>query len=365
MIDGSPGRGTAGDAPDISLRKRVLSLPTLLATAVAVAVLGLTVWRVFDIDWGEMGHNVASADPFRYILAIVAYYLSFIVRGLRWNLIARTAKLDAAPGARIPGVMTSSGIIVMGWFANSVAFLRLGDAYRGWAFARESGATVPGSLGTVLAERVQDMAAVLLLVLAAATWVVAEGEIDLPGPVIVASVAMVVFLIGLMVAMRFYGLRLASRLPGRFRDAYSRFHVGTLDSFHPRDLPLQMVLGIVGWMFEILRFYLVAQALGIEISFAIVMFASLANAMLTTIPTPGGLGFVEGGLTGVLKLLGQGDTAAFTLAIVDRSISWLSIVVFGGALFFAWHWFKGRRTASEAAPGIGDAGTEPAEKNPL
>jgi len=339
--------------PGLSLRRRVFSLPTLAATALGIAILSLTVWRVFDIDPGEMAHKVASASPLHYVLAIVAYYLSFLVRGLRWNLIARTAKLDAPPTARMPGTLTSSGIILMGWFANSVAFLRLGDAYRGWAFARESGATVGGSLGTVLAERVQDMAAVLLLILAAVAWVAIEGDAEIPGPVVAASAAMVVFLVALMVAMRLFGLRLAARLPRRFQGAYARFHGGTLDSFRPRDLPPQMALGILGWMLEIARFYLVMRGLGIELSFAVVMFVALANAMLTTIPTPGGLGFVEGGVTGVLILLGLDDTSAFTLTIVDRSISWLSVVVFGGTLFFAWQWFRERPRVARARAAAG------------
>ena len=353
----------AGTLPDLGLRRRVFSLPTLAATTVGVAVLAFAAWKLFDYDWAELGHAVASMDLRLYVLAIVVYYLSFLVRGLRWNLIVRTAKLDAAPGVRVPGVLTSSGIILMGWFANSVAAMRLGDVYRGWAFARESGATFPGSLGTVLAERVQDMAAVLLLVLAAAAWIAVNGETAIPSGVLIASIVMVVFLCALMVAMRLFGLRLAARLPVRLQGAYSRFLGGTLGSFHPKDLPLQMVLGVLGWLLEIARLYLVAQSLNVELHFAVIMFAALANAMLTTIPTPGGLGFVESGVAGVLVLLGMGDlsdprSVAFTLTIVDRSIGWLSVVVFGGILFFAWQWFRERpRTAgAHSAAGSEDGG---------
>lgn len=350
---------------DLSLRRRVFSLPTLIAFAAGIGVLALTAWRVFDIDWGEMTRSVASANPVYYLLAIVAYYLSFWVRGWRWNLIARTAKLDASPDVRLPRSITSAGIILMGWFANSVAFMRLGDVYRGWAFSRETGATFGGSLGTVLAERVQDMATVLIVILAAALWVIFGTDVDIPGAVLIASVAMVVFLIGLMVAMRLFGLRIAERLPERFQGAYVRFHRGTLDSFHPRDLPFQMALGIAGWFLEIARFYLVMKGLGIELDFGIVMFAALANAMLTTIPTPGGLGFVETGVAGVLTLVGMEDTPALTLTFVDRSIGWLSVVVFGGTLFFAWQWLreKGRIVTVRVSTGQSEkAGTRSGDK---
>ena len=358
MNDKRVEEGGVGTPPDLNLRRRVFSLPTLVAMVVAVVILVLTITKVFDFDWAKMGQGAASMDPGRYVLAIVVYYASFLVRGLRWNLIARTAKLDAMPGVRPPSVLASSGIILMGWFANSVAYMRLGDVYRGWAFARESGATFPGSLGTVLAERVQDMAAVLLLVLVAAAWVSASGDVEIPGAVLIASIALVVFLGGLMVAMRLFGLRLAARLPNRFQAAYSRFQGGTLGSFSPRDLPLQMALGVLGWMLEIARFYLVTQALDIELHFAIVMFVALANAMLTTVPTPGGVGFVEGGVTGLLVLFGLEDSDAGLVTIVDRSISWLSVVVFGGILFFAWQRFRGRPRTAEARSAAGPEGED-------
>ena len=88
--------------------------------------------------------------------------------------------------------------------------------------------------------------------------------------------------------------------------------------------------------------------MGIEISFGIVMFAALANAMLTTIPTPGGFGFVEGGLTGLLVLFGRTDNEAISLVAVDRTISWLSVVLFGGILFVVWHAVKAKKSTSSS-----------------
>ena len=82
------------------------------------------------------------------------------------------------------------------------------------------------------------------------------------------------------------------------------------------------------------------------------MFAALAGAMLSTLLTPGGLGFVEIGLVGVLKILGLGDTAAFTLMVVDRSISLISIIVIGGALFFAWQIFRTGRHPQGSVPAM-------------
>lgn len=332
-----------------ALRRRVFSLPTLIALVVALLVLGLVIWRIFDVDWTALRRQVLDMDPLKYGLALGLYYVSFLFRGLRWRLIARTAGFGSLPGVRLPSTLTCSAIILMGWFANSVAFLRLGDAYRGYGFARESGASFPASLGTVLAERVQDMIAVLLILILATGALLFTHEVAAPGTVVGVAFILVSALVAGLVAMRAWGERLAGLLPERVRAAYLKFQSGALGSFRARALPVQLLLGMAGWVLEIARLYLVADAIGVDISFTVAAFAALANAMLSTIPTPGGFGFVEGGLAGVLIVLGLGHTDAFALTIVDRSISWISVILFGGLTFFLWHTVR-QRGGGRAGP---------------
>ncbi len=317
-------------------RRRVFSAQTVAALTVAITLIALASARVFEIDWSDLTQRIGATDPLMYGLALVAYYASFWFRGLRWQLIARTARIEDEHGVRLPGIHTSSGIILMGWFVNSVAPFRLGDAYRGWEFSKQTKASLPISLSTVFVERVQDMATVLVLVLGAAIWLIMRSEAQIPIQVIYAAVAMGSLLLVVLLGMRVFGTQLATMVPSRFKDAYGRFQTGTLRSFRPRSLPSQLMLGIVGWMLEILRFYLVSEGLGFDLNFSVVMFAALASAMLTTLPTPGGLGFVEAGLSGVLALVGLDESSAAALTIVDRSISWLSVILFGGLLFIAW-----------------------------
>jgi uncharacterized protein (TIRG00374 family) len=345
----SPSEERSGNGmPDAStLRRRVLSLPTLIAIVVGASLLGFALWRIFDFEWDEVWTNIRNVDPAKYLLALVLYYLSFWFRGLRWRQLAKTANIGGSNGDKVPGTLALSGIILMGWFANSVAFLRLGDAYRGWALAKESGSDFPSSLGTVLAERIQDMAAVLLLVLFAAIWISLEGDSEVPGWVVFAAFVLVgVLILGLLV-MRLAGDRISNRLPGRLASAYTNFQNGTLGSFSGRGIPPQIALGVIGWLLEVARFYFVAESMGFDISFGIILFAALANAMLTTIPTPGGFGFVEGGLTGLLILFGMSDADSISLVAIDRTISWLSVILFGGILFVAWHAAKARNNSTE------------------
>ena len=66
---------------------------------------------------------------------------------------------------------------------------------------------------------------------------------------------------------------------------------------------------------------------------SIAMFAALANAIMTTIPVPGGLGFVETALITVLLLVGLNHTDAVyshyfgprDIVAQHRRVRWFSI----------------------------------------
>ena len=63
-----------------------------------------------------------------------------------------------------------------------------------------------------------------------------------------------------------------------------------------------------------------------------ILVVALGHAILSTVPTPGGIGAVETGVTGLLALsLPKNDAAS--IAILDRSVTLLSVIVFGGLVF--------------------------------
>ena len=321
----------------------MFSKRTLAVSVVAISVLAVTSFRFFDIDWGEMWYQVKGVDPLTYLLAGVLYYISFWFRGIRWRLIVSASGVDNKPGVIQIGNAKYAAIILMGWFANSIAFFRLGDAYRAYALHRETRIPLANTLGTLLGERAQDILIVLLLLVVGAVGLLVTGEVTLPIYVLIAAIVVSGAILLALIIMRNYGERLARHLPARIEEIYHPLQAGALGSFKARQLPLQFLLGMIGWALEIGRVYFVAESLGLDIGFFVIMSAALTIAVLSTIPTPGGFGFVEGGLTGILIFLGLGDTQALTLTIVDRSISWISIIVIGGTLFVSWQTFVVRR----------------------
>lgn len=347
FLTNNSNRGSNGQAYSISaMVRRVFSLPTMLSVAFGLAIIIFLLWRVLDFEWDEFVQHLTGINWWLFVLAGVLYYVSFWFRGWRWQLIynsvANRSDNTEVKHSKAPGVPTMAGLILSGWFVNSVMFFRIGDAYRGWALADRTSSDTPTALGTVFAERVQDMAVVLVLVVVSAIWVLlvdgfaASGRIvDVAVIVVAVASGLVLLLLLILYLMGRVGEKIAGWLPARFRRQYIHFQDGTLDSFRGGDMPKQIALGVLGWVMEVLRFYFVAQAMSLEMAMSIAMFAALANAIMTTIPVPGGLGFVETALVTVLLLVGLSHTDAFTLTLLDRAISWLSIVGFGGIAFLA------------------------------
>ena len=313
-----------------SLRRRVLSLPTLLSFAVAAAFILFLATGV-DLDWGETWDNIRSMDPWLYAVAAVLYYISFIFRGARWRILAiNAAARRNGEDVRIPSTLGMSQLILIGWFVNSIAWLRLGDAYRAHAFAEDSNSSFSWSLGTVLAERVLDMVVVAVIMAISVAAVALTIGFSGSKYILIIPLIMVVGAIALVGLMVKFGSRLAGLLPRKIEAAYHRFHEGTIGSFD--QLPAVMALGTIGWLLEMGRLYFVLQALGIDIGLPLTAVVALGHAILSTVPTPGGVGAVEPGVTGLLLIkLSRPDAAA--AAILDRSITYVSVIAVGGLVF--------------------------------
>ena len=333
----------------VSLRRRILSWPAALLFAVVIAFIYFLATR-FDLDRDLIWENVRAMNPWLYVLALALYYLSFVFRGLRWRILAHNASVDDSPHIRLPSVPRYSQLIIIGWFVNSVTWLRMGDAYRAYAFSKESGGDFSWSLGTVLAERVMDMATVLALILVAAISYSATSSSGGSGYIVAAAFAMATGLVVVLALMKRYGARVARFLPVRFEEAYHRFQEGALGSF--RQIPVPFLLGLIGWLLEAARLYFVVQALDLTISLPLVLVVALGHAILSTVPTPGGVGAVEPGVTGLL-VLGLERNDAVSVALVDRSITYLSVILFGFVAFLMWQITQSRSRRQGPSVAVG------------
>ena len=324
-----PFHSRSNERPDrpIPIKRRVFSLPSLVSLALAGAFLFFLVTR-FDVDPGAAWALVRDSNPWYLALAVLVHYTTFLFRGARWRILLCNAQGD---GSTVPGVLYCSQLVLLGWFANSVAWFRLGDAYRAYLYRDDMGASFSRTIGTLLAERMLDSILVVLLLLTAVPFLLGGGEI-ITWTVLGTAMVMVVTLTAVFLILRLAKDRALRMMPEWLAERYQRLQEGALGSL--RQVPPMTILGLLGWLAEVGRLYLVSHALNLGLGVPLVIFITLANALLTLVPTPGGIGAVESGVAGLLvRLSSLSLNAATAMVLVDRSITYVSVIAVGAVIF--------------------------------
>jgi uncharacterized protein (TIRG00374 family) len=331
----------------VSLKLRVFSTPTLISFLMAAAFIYFLTHR-FGVDWKQTWSNISDIHLGYYLLALSLYYLSFVFRGIRWKLLTENAaETDCSDNTNQPTIASFSQIVLMGWFVNAVTWLRLGDAYRAYALSQRSGKSFSWNLGTILAERVLDIVTVFTLLVIGTVWFSATQKSDGIEKILFAALIMAVLLSGLLFVMKSYGSHLSRLLPYRLANYYNNFEKGTITSL--KRIPILSLLGIIGWMLETSRLYFVAKSIDVEVAVPLILIVSLGHAILSTFPTPGGIGAVEPGVTGLL-VLGMNQHLAISVTIIDRSITLLSVIVLGGITFLLWQLVQPKTSNGNTKP---------------
>ncbi|TAK25765.1 MAG: flippase-like domain-containing protein [Chloroflexota bacterium] len=330
------GIGAPTDEPiDPGLGPRVFNRRTIVWFAIGIAILVALVTQL-DLDVGRIIDTIRRADPSAFLAALFVYYLTFPFRGWRWRRMLRNAGIENPPGI---GVL--SMIIFLSWFANCLVPAKLGDVYRAYLLKKRGAVSLSFAGGTVVAERLIDLAFVLI-VLGASALAIFRGRVpDRLGPFLEIG-ALGIFAAGLgLLALRRWPNLAARFLPRRFHAIYDRFQGGTLGAFG--SYGQLVVLTSLGWLAEIVRFWLVGVSLGLFANetvwsqLAISAFVALGSAIFTTAaPTPGGLGAAELAIVAALTLVGRGGEIAIAAALLDRLISYWSLIAFGTVAYFGW-----------------------------
>ena len=325
--------GAPADEPiperEVSLARRVLNWKTIASVAFAAILLALA-FRTLGVNLGRTWDLIAGANIGLLALAFGAYYLTFPLRGFRWRYVLSKV------GTRV-GLKDATEILFISWFVNCVVPAKLGDLYRAYLLKGNTGASASRTVGTIFIERIADIIVIFFLALAAGFWSFRgreRPEIDL---LFTIGFVIAIVLVALVLALRIWGARVTGFLPERIREFYARFHEGSTGALTIRALPVIGVVTLAIWGLEGARLYFVIQALdlpdvGLRISASI--FVALVAALLTAMPlTPAGIGFVEAGIAGALLIYGVPQDPAAAVALTDRAISILTVIILGGILY--------------------------------
>ena len=340
----------------VSLGRRLTDPRTIISIVVPIVLLVLLLRALPGFRLEELPGHVLAADGRLLLAAFAVYYLGFPLRGYRWALLVR--------GTGQPlSVRDSTEIVFISWLVNCLVPAKLGDVYRAYLLRLNYLVSLSRTFGTVFIERIFDLFAIVLLGLLFGLWSFRTGlppEVQL---VFAVGFGVVVVLAAGLFTMRNFGRRVlvALPLPRTITEFYDRFEEGVF-SIGRNQVPLLALLTVAIWTTEASRLFLVVTALGfagVHLVPSGAFFVALAASLLTAVPfTPAGIGIVEGGIVAILTLAyGVDPTRAASIALVDRSISVLSIIILGAIVYVLSDKTRGVRGAARPASNLPPAGS--------
>ncbi|HEX4863598.1 MAG TPA: lysylphosphatidylglycerol synthase transmembrane domain-containing protein, partial [Acidimicrobiales bacterium] len=137
------------------LRDRLLDPRTLISFGILAVVL-FVVFTHVQVDWGASLQAIRQTNLAIYALAIVAFYSSFVVRTVRWQLLLRNTGENNRFGELFH-------IIILAWFANCVLPAKMGDFYRAYLLRQQTEVSGSKGLGTIFSERALDFLVLMSL----------------------------------------------------------------------------------------------------------------------------------------------------------------------------------------------------------
>ncbi len=329
---GSETPGSLQDAPPASIGRSFLSWRTLVSFAIALAII-VFVFRGLNIDVRDSWRQIRQANVWLFLAALAVYYLTFMIRAFRWTGMLDEAGISRETGYPVPRLGGMTQIIVLSWFANSVLPARLGDAYRSYLIKQRAKASFGVSFGTILAERLIDLVILVTVLLASGLVVFGTRTPENAQHAFLAGAGVVVLGVVGVTVFWLARERIEKVIPIRVMPHYRKVRDGLFTALAKPLAP--SVISLLLWLCDGLRVFLVAWSLGPHISYPEGVMVALISALVSIIPiTPAGLGFVEGFSVTALTQIGLPSSTAAAIALLDRVITYLSLIVIGIPLYF-------------------------------
>ena len=348
---------------------------------------GFLVLFLVTVDLGRMVDALADAD-YVYVAPGVALYLtSILFRTIRWQVLLRHMRPIT--------VRRLYPVVVVGYMANSLLPMRLGEVVRSYHVGEREGISKTAALATIFVERVLDALTLLFFIAVIAVFVpltgLAEAFSDwsgVPWPLLVMAFSVPFFVMfGMLVLSALFpggagaaAAVLIDRLPDRLGSpllrAFGLFLEGLTPLRDPRTLALLFVLSVPIWLLESALFFVVGFSFGLDDVFDSLGDMAVAQVLVTAVANIGSSIPAAPGGVGLFEIVAREALVAMPMASVDRAVAAgfaavvhlalvLPMVVLGQVLLWAEHLSLRKLSQAgrerEAAPVAGSAAQEESE----
>jgi uncharacterized protein (TIRG00374 family) len=329
-------------------------LSQLRGKIIISALLGLAVVVALGLlsDIREVRESFASFG-WRFLPAILGFtILNYVLRWAKWDYYLRRMGMGQGVSYGDSGLLFTSGMVM------AVTPGKVGEVLKSYLLKRVNGTPISASAPIVLAERVTDGLAMLLLM---------GFGLTLYPPARPAFVALVVLtVLGLLVLqsqpLMGQALRLVARLPLGARIA-PRLETAYLSSRQLLSWPILLpstLISLVSWFGECVAMYYVLRGVGVPPSYLLLVQATFVFAASTLFGLvsflPGGLGVSEGSSTLLLgRLIPLAAGPATTATIIIRFCTlWFGVTLGAITLAIFSRRYGEDREADAAGVGAGE-----------
>jgi glycosyltransferase 2 family protein len=321
-------------------RARLRLLAGLLFSALFMALAAR------KVDWARVFQAVRQADGAWLLAGIVGMLATYVLFAGRWRMLARG----------IFPLRTGDAFkyIMIGYLANMVMPLRLGDVSRGALAARESGARTVTVLATMALERLLDIAAILLLA------VLVSWKITIPEPIRLAAISfawavalaffLLISLLLLPESLKASLLAMGGRMPDRsatfLRSLVRQFKAGIGPLMDAPRLLRCLAMSLLAWLIFSAATLFFLYAFDFDLPWPAAVFVVVVVNLGSAIPSsPGFIGVYHYLVVLALSVWAIPKSEALGYALATHGLTLLFYLLVGGGCL----WNKGIRLGQLAS----------------
>lgn len=312
-------------------RPSTRTILTWLGVAISAGFLFLA---VRDVHLGTLRRALAGADYWLLVPAGLILTLAILLRILRWQILF--------PPAHRPRIAAVTSALLIGHFFNSVLPARAGEAVRVMVLNQRVGTSRFEALGTVVAERVLDVLALLVIFFAVAPVL---PHIDWLAQALWAGGLLFAALALSLIAFALRGerparllLRPLALLPGvstdRTRLAASNLLYGFGFLRRPGAAFGASALTLLSWALIAVAFWLCMVAFHLGLGFEAGLLVVVAVNLAIVIPSgPAAVGVFEAATLLALFAFGIDRSVGLSYAVVLHALNVLPFIAVGYIAF--------------------------------
>jgi glycosyltransferase 2 family protein len=326
--------GASGDPCRMTRRftARASALHALIPLAFGAAV----VWWALRQPHVRLPHSLEGISE--AVLALAVYAVAVLARGERWHRIVQLSGVRARRS-------DTYALTAVGYMGNNILPARSGELLRTFLLANRTDASRRTVLGTIIAERALDAAALGLILVVVAYGLL--SDVGMPGGVDALALAGAGVLVLAALAFAFRRHPLMTRLMRFLRPL-----AGPLRALLSAQGARLLLASVLIWTLESSVYQIVGWAVGIHLGLLGAMsVVALANLFSLIPAAPGYVGTFDAAVVFAVKALGTSGVSPVSYLLLLRFVLFIPVSVAGLGILWVRYggWSRLRAARAQAA----------------